>query len=85
MASYMARYCNEASPERPAAAVRSRLWPPFRINNLQDLNLSLRDAEAFCIFAKHLIFNELRTQSGSGPQKGWRRSLESRNLLIRKA
>jgi hypothetical protein len=49
-AGHMSRYWNEASPEKAASAVRSRLWKPFIINNLQDLLKSLQQAGGFSYF-----------------------------------
>jgi hypothetical protein len=44
--------------KRPAAAVRSRLWPPFRTNNLWRSPKSLR-YEGFSYFFKFFIFNTM--------------------------
>ena len=55
--------------KRPASAVRSRLWPPFIINNLQDSAKSLRSTEALLVSFNLFIFNYLGCRRGYGRKK----------------
>src|SRR6266851_3953145 len=55
--------------KRPASAVRSRLWPPFRINNLHKFTRSLRYAEAFLFSSNLFIFNVLQDCTDDGRKK----------------